>query len=82
LKLGGLNALTSLNLLLNSFDDEDMEELVPQLRELTRLTFLDFGVKFTHSKVAPLEVEFEDRGAPIVVTGMDGSEISDSESLV
>jgi Leucine-rich repeat (LRR) protein len=79
LKLGGLTALTSLNLLLNSFDDEDMEELVPPLRELTWLTFLGVGGKFTHSKVAPLEVEFEGRGAHFVVTGTDGYVTSDSE---
>jgi hypothetical protein len=82
LKLGGLTALTSQNLLPNSFDDEDMEELVPQLRELTQLTFLGVGGKFTHSKVTPLEVEFEGRGALIVVTGTDGYETSDSESSV
>jgi Leucine-rich repeat (LRR) protein len=45
LKLGGLTALTSLDPLFNSFDDEDMEDLVPQLRELTRLTFLGVGGK-------------------------------------
>jgi Leucine-rich repeat (LRR) protein len=79
-KLGGLIALTSLDLHLNSFDEEDMEVLVPQLRELTRLTFLRVGGKFmTHSKVAPLEAEFEGRGAHLVVTGRDGYVISDSE---
>lgn len=79
LKMGGLTALTSLDLLLNSFHDEDMEELVPQLRELTRLTFLGVGGKFTHSKVAPLEVEFDGRGAHFVATETDGYVTSDSE---
>jgi hypothetical protein len=80
LDLGALTALTSLNLLFSSCDDLDMEELVPELRKLTRLTFLGLGGKFTHSKVAPLEVEFESRGA-LLVTGKDYySDLIDSVS--